>query len=600
MITGGTPRALQAAYRVQGGSDGRMPGEQRLNSSAQRRWDKRSAAALSVVRRADDAPLAPLSPAEQAELLAACDEGRLASFGIVHLSGVCLDDVLPGGEGRTLLRHAAATGTHAVVGALLRAGAQPTARGCDCPGRCDAAARVSLKAAQPAFVAWLVSTLARAPTQAGLTCAGCGGASGCRCALLCGLFPCCAAAVCEPCFWSRAVLWDEAADVRGEGLRCPVCPPRPPPTPAELLPSGSATASESRTRFQALSEDPPVGDRSNAGRRLKAEASAPRSRAVVAADRLGASQAQRTAQLTMSVKAGRLMRVAALLAAGCDVEADCEGSGCGGTALYLAAWHGRAAVAELLLAAGARVDAVDAAGVTAAEAAAAAGHTQLAALLAAASTPPPRPPRHIPPPLAATPPVITLCMPGCEETHPGAGAAFIDGAFDDAWLCELEALFLRLPLQAPAKPGGSSRANFADALGWVCAGLAAALAAAAHAAPPGCALRRCSGALPHLRFLSYTEAGSRLPPHVDLPKHRADDGAASTHTFILYLRGGKGGETRLLRSAGHPWPEEAGGEAPLACVKPRRGRLLLFPHACPHDGAPVDDPPKLLLRGEML
>jgi hypothetical protein len=211
-----------------------MPGEQRLNSSAQRRWDKRSAAALSVVRRADDAPLAPLSPAEQAELLAACDEGRLASFGIVRLSGVCLDDVLPS-EGRTLLRHAAATGTHAVVGALLRAGAQPTARGCDCPGRCDAAARVRLKAAQPAFVAWLVSTLARAPTQAGLTCAACGGASGCRCALLCGLFPCCAAAVCEPCFWSRAVLWDEAADVRGEGLRCPVCPPRPPPTPAELV-----------------------------------------------------------------------------------------------------------------------------------------------------------------------------------------------------------------------------------------------------------------------------------------------------------------------------------------------------------------------------
>jgi hypothetical protein len=32
---------------------------------------------------------------------------------------------------------------------------------------------------------------------------------------------------------------------------------------------------------------------------------------------------------------------------------------------------------------------------------------------------------------------------------------------------------------------------------------------------------------------------------------------------------------------------------------PRRGRLLLFPHACPHVGRPVQDAPKLLLRGEV-
>jgi hypothetical protein len=576
-----------------------MPGEQRLSSAAQRRGDRRSAAAVAASRRGDDAALTPLSAEEHAELLSACNEGRVGRFDAVRFAGKCLDGLTP--DGRTLLRHAAATERHAVAAALLRAGAQPVARACACAGRCDDAARTGLKAAQPAFVAWLVAALAQAPTRAGGACACCAGASGCGCALLCRLFPCCDAAVCEPCFWAACVLWDEAADAHGAGLRCPVCPPRPPPTPAELLPAGAATAAESRARFDALPEAAPLaGDSANVAWRQQADAAAPRSRAAAAAHRLGVTRAQRTTQLVVAVKAGRLLRCAALLAAGCDVEADGEDGGCGGTALYLAAWRGRDAVAELLLAAGARADAPDAAGVTPAEAAAAAGHHALAARLAAASGTPPRAPRRMPPPLAATPPTLTLCMPACDATHPGAGAAYIDGAFDEAWLAELDALFARMPLLAPAKPGGSARANFVDAPGWVCAGLAAALAAAAPAAPPGCALRSCREALPHLRFLTYTEAECRLPPHVDLPKHRASDGALSTHTFILYLRDCAGGETRLLRSASHPWPEEEGGDAPLACVAPRRGRLLLFPHACPHDGAAVLDPPKLLLRGEMM
>jgi hypothetical protein len=37
----------------------------------------------------------------------------------------------------------------------------------------------------------------------------------------------------------------------------------------------------------------------------------------------------------------------------------------------------------------------------------------------------------------------------------------------------------------------------------------------------------------------------------------------------------------------------------LADVKPVRGRLLVFPHACPHAGRPVVDAPKLVLRGEL-
>ena len=39
----------------------------------------------------------------------------------------------------------------------------------------------------------------------------------------------------------------------------------------------------------------------------------------------------------------------------------------------------------------------------------------------------------------------------------------------------------------------------------------------------------------------------------------------------------------------------------LAAVSPRRGRLLIFPHAAPHKARPVvaEGLPKLLLRGEM-
>ena len=38
--------------------------------------------------------------------------------------------------------------------------------------------------------------------------------------------------------------------------------------------------------------------------------------------------------------------------------------------------------------------------------------------------------------------------------------------------------------------------------------------------------------------------------------------------------------------------------APWAVVLPRRGRLLLFPHLCPHEGLATIAGPKLLLRGE--
>jgi hypothetical protein len=133
----------------------------------------------------------------------------------------------------------------------------------------------------------------------------------------------------------------------------------------------------------------------------------------------------------------------------------------------------------------------------------------------------------------------------------------------------------------------SERSYFCDARAWVLRRLHGALARHGLALTP----------LAHCRFLHYRRAGLALPPHTDLSR-TAGCGRASTHTFILYLQDcaeGAGGETVLLAGLA---PGER--EVELAAVRPRRGRLLVFPHECAHAGSLVRCPPKLLLRGELL
>jgi 2OG-Fe(II) oxygenase superfamily len=100
---------------------------------------------------------------------------------------------------------------------------------------------------------------------------------------------------------------------------------------------------------------------------------------------------------------------------------------------------------------------------------------------------------------------------------------------------------------------------------------------------------------PHVRFLVYKEPGTALAPHVDLCKLHPWTGQRSTHSFLLYLTDCSiGGETVLL---GGLSGEERLNR--LAVVKPKCGRLLIFPHQCPHEGLQVEDVPKLLIRGEL-
>jgi hypothetical protein len=107
--------------------------------------------------------------------------------------------------------------------------------------------------------------------------------------------------------------------------------------------------------------------------------------------------------------------------------------------------------------------------------------------------------------------------------------------------------------------------------------------------------------LRYQRFLEYTKSGSGLDPHTDGTKVCCDhpDMYTSTHTLLLYLTDcERGGETVLLSDCGSSLQQKKKYSMLYACA-PRRGRLLLFPHATPHAGMPVVDLPKICLRAEV-
>ena len=240
-----------------------------------------------------------------------------------------------------------------------------------------------------------------------------------------------------------------------------------------------------------------------------------------------------------------------------------------------------------------------------------------------------------------------------EKTHPqhaGAGAFMVDDCLSEGMLCHLDRLFLSLPLTQATKKSCSDRALYCDAQGFVQEAFRQALREAYKEIPNHTTTRTCYGAFPNMRFLHYRHVGGSLPAHIDLTR-TDENGVMSTHTFILYLTNcDRGGETLLLETLPKPLQQlqkqqkkkmsklsggggalsslsssssSAGAEATevedvkdevenakeeeenlcvvkiLASVKPRRGRMLVFPHVCPHEGKEVHDVPKLLLRGEL-
>eukprot|EP01041_Mallomonas_annulata_P006070 gene6070-12245_t len=217
-------------------------------------------------------------------------------------------------------------------------------------------------------------------------------------------------------------------------------------------------------------------------------------------------------------------------------------------------------------------------------------------------------------------------------TGAGAGSYCLDDFFSDSFLSRLSHLFTSLPITPASKVSCSERSYYCDSLRWVQSAIRQALVLADIG---------CSDILLKMRFLHYPTVGGYLVPHIDLSKtieeemevevedkdgnrHGQGHGhvgqRSSTHTFILYLTTCEsGGETVLLdripsvnrhkkkaSSLSHDVDMETMSGSmsvavPLAVVSPKRGRLLVFPHICPHEGRPTDsgNTPKLLLRGEM-
>jgi 2OG-Fe(II) oxygenase superfamily/Ankyrin repeats (many copies) len=199
--------------------------------------------------------------------------------------------------------------------------------------------------------------------------------------------------------------------------------------------------------------------------------------------------------------------------------------------------------------------------------------------------------------LSSSPSVTTLI--DWSSDHPGAGSFILDEFLASPTIEALIELWKSLPVEESKKNKTSPcsvRSYYCDAHGWIAEILRASLKNAcgrsADDQPENPFL--AATVYPHMRFLCYSACGAVLAPHVDLSRLDTFTGKRSTHSFLLYLTDcERGGETALIGAVGGDRRDVV-----LATVKPRRGRLLLFPHRCPHEGLAVEDVPKLLIRGE--
>jgi hypothetical protein len=299
---------------------------------------------------------------------------------------------------------------------------------------------------------------------------------------------------------------------------------------------------------------------------------------------LGYTQAVRRDKFFTHIERGSFHFVKGCIDHGIDLNLRNE---YGQTALFLSSWFGYFDIVKLLLESGGDPSTACNAGITPLQVAIMCNHQQISVLLADCSCGSFTFHEEI---FLKPTSFELLMLIDTTVNHPGAGSFIIDRAIDDAVADKLVLLWQMLPVveSLTKKELGvpcSVRSYYCDSLGWISNLLTNALRQS-HKAKEICVF-------PHMRFLCYRDKGICLARHVDLNRQHPFQNIRSTHSFLLYLFDcDEGGETTLLQDLSRD-------EIALASVKPRKSRLLCFPHACPHKGEETVDLPKLLIRGEV-
>ena len=164
---------------------------------------------------------------------------------------------------------------------------------------------------------------------------------------------------------------------------------------------------------------------------------------------------------------------------------------------------------------------------------------------------------------------------------PPPGCAYFPRAFDDAFLELIDAAREVAPVSLASQNMAAERRFIRDAQ--LAEDICAAMPARASVDVV------CSD----VRFIDY-DAGGFILPHVDGVRVCEATGVttdASVLVFLTTVPPGEGGETEFLVDV-----NSGDEDGVLFSVRPTRGAMVIFDHACAHVGRCVGKYPKILLR----
>lgn len=519
-----------------------------------------------------DAVRRALSAEQAVEFFQRIDAKDAPAFGLVKMAaldldtphvppvrkqerGGCLADWAPA---VTLLAYAAHRRLDGIVAALLRAGADPSARwSCAAPGDRATTPGVQAYAAslRNAYGVWVVRQVV-AMRRTGALAVAAGDSTAANAAARCLVcsntgtellaWGDCGHRVCEPCFWAAQMAHDHVA-CGGAEAGCPGCPVAG-AAPAGWLGPASASSAAERAERQTLSqqkwnvlaatETDALAQEAAAASRATGQRKAKKSRIRAMPEREAAAlspgwlRSDRVERLNEAACADDVLRVLGILEAGVDIDGTGE-CGTGETAALSAAMLGNAETLRLLGWAGATLTIPDHAGATPISAAVARGHEDAAAVirdfmdetqatwmlppvLEAAASPPPSPYFHS---------LIDTPDDSDQLAHPGSGSGFADHGFSSGWLTRLESLWAGLPSRMADTAAGNTstksytqtcatRSLFCDAEGWVESELAPLAEQLLRHTSGGSATgtELTVKVLPRMRFLCYRMQGGSMQP----------------------------------------------------------------------------------------